>query len=149
MATQAPADEWPAGFLRCDNGLVFRPVAATCPATMMEAPDECQRDADCDNAGYCYCGSEAVFISNTCFSTREGECQTDQDCPTGFHCAAGYAGESDATVLYLRCQKPLDECARDEDCPGYEANTSGTGPACQAGVEHRRCCTYDNGCLEP
>jgi hypothetical protein len=143
-----PADDWGQGFQQCDNGLVFRPVPVTCPATALPEPDDCLSDSDCEYGGYCDCGDDAMGVVNYCDGSRDGECNSDRDCAAGFHCGHGIAGSSDAAIWYMRCQKPLDECVVSEDCSGFEQNTSGTGPACQARMDRRVCCTFQNGCLE-
>lgn len=143
-----PAADWGGGFMRCDNGLIFRPAPATCPASMDDMPDECFSDADCD-AGYCSCGEAEVFTNNYCSGRGDGQCRSDRDCPTGFHCGGGFSGSSDATFFYLRCQKPADQCVTDDDCidDGEDAGiSSGTGPACQTGAERRFCCLPAEGC---
>jgi len=155
----SPVADASSGFVRCDNGYVYREKVGICPVIPRTEPepgfdptlDECEYDADCsdDPQGYCRSG----FCAHGCVSDAEcnsssicscdddrglgdcvsAECKSDADCTPGLHCALVVSGRSDAAIWIYACQQAGDECAADADCPPAPGSASGDCELAESG----------------
>jgi hypothetical protein len=128
------------GWLRCDNGLLHRPVAGACTSIVPRSEPTsvpagygdagaylgCRQDRDCRDAPYGHC---EVSFQEVVGTYCEYGCTVDADCSGGQVCLCG-----DAVGACVNAQCSTDgECGAGQLCADYIENPGcgGTAFACQ------------------
>lgn len=128
------------GIMECDNGLVHRPTAGTCPAyvasTTVRKPstlpdrDECLSDGDCTDRLYGFCAPGMVPYGGTPTpNTCVYGCTVDTECDAGGICVCG---EERGDCHPATCTTDGD-CDDGSYCAEYSQSCGQTsGFSCQA-----------------
>lgn len=145
-----PVVDTSSGYLRCQNGLLHRPVRGVCPSIVprpgvVAAPDaaaSCQRDNDCTIAGPLgHCAPLEIGDGRIVFGCFEG-CQTDDQCPDGYICVCG---DPVGRCTTATCTSDVDCGASDLFCASYVRSPGcpGIAFACQT---YSDVCAVDSNC---